>query len=219
MGLSRKLFFVAWFLVIASFALGAYFYPILPGSVATHWNSVGQPNGYMPKSLGSFIIPVISLFIMLIFTLIPRIDPLKENIKEFIGYYYGFMVVFIAFMLLVQLQVLLWDSGTPATNDLVIPIALGILFFYAGILVEHAKRNWFIGVRTPWTLSNDRVWDKTNNIGGKLFKICGVIAIIGVAFGEYSVLVAVIPIILVAIFLAIYSYILFSNGKQEQVRK
>jgi len=54
--------------------------------------------------------------------------------------------------------------------------ALGILFYYCGILIENAKRNWFIGIRTPWTLSNEKVWERTHKIGGKLFKIAGLIA-------------------------------------------
>ncbi|MCL4405563.1 SdpI family protein [Patescibacteria group bacterium] len=212
---NKALFLIAWLLVICSFALAAYFYPILPNNIVSHWNSIGQPNGYMPRSLGSFTLPVISLFILLIFTLIPYIDPLKANIKEFIGYYHGFMIVFMIFMLSIQLQVMLWNTGVQVATSIVAPaVAFGILLFYAGIMTEHTKRNWFIGVRTPWTISNDQVWEKTNRLGGKLFKLCGIIAAIGAIFGMYAILLIAVPIIASAVFLVIYSYILFSKDRQ-----
>ncbi|MEM1558578.1 MAG: SdpI family protein [Candidatus Bathyarchaeia archaeon] len=61
-----------------------------------------------------------------------------------------------------------------------IPIGIGLLLFYTGILCENAKKNWFIGIRTHWTLSSDRVWETTHKLGGKLFKTTGVIGILGV---------------------------------------
>ncbi len=84
--------------------------------------------------------------------------------------------------------------------------ALGILFYYAGILVENAKRNWFIGIRTPWTLSSEKVWDKTHKIGGKLFKIAGIIALLGILFQKYALFFVLVPIISVAIYTIVYSY-------------
>jgi len=73
--------------------------------------------------------------------------------------------------------------------------------------MENAKRNWFIGIRTPWTLSSDGVWKKTNLIGGKLFKIAGIIAIIGSFFQDYIIFFIIVPIISIAIFTIVYSYI------------
>ena len=84
--------------------------------------------------------------------------------------------------------------------------AFGILFYYCGILTENAKRNWFIGIRTPWTLSNDVVWDKTHKIGGKLFKIAGAVALFGIFFQKYTLFFILAPVILVAAYTIIYSY-------------
>jgi uncharacterized membrane protein len=90
--------------------------------------------------------------------------------------------------------------------NVIFPIGLGLLFFYSGILYENAKRNWFIGIRTPWTLSNDIVWDKTHKIGGKLFKIAGVVAIFGIFFQKYALLFILVPVILITAYTIIYSY-------------
>jgi len=84
--------------------------------------------------------------------------------------------------------------------------AFGVLFYYCGILTENAKRNWFIGIRTPWTLSNEKVWDKTHKIGGKLFKIAGAIALSGIFFRTYTLFFVLVPALLAATYTVIYSY-------------
>jgi uncharacterized membrane protein len=80
------------------------------------------------------------------------------------------------------------------------------LFYYLGILTENAKRNWFIGIRTPWTLSNDKVWNKTHKLGGKLFKIVGIVAFLGILFQKYVLLFIISAVIAVAIYIIVYSY-------------
>jgi uncharacterized membrane protein len=109
-------------------------------------------------------------------------------------------------MLSIHFQVILWNIGIEISPNVIFPIGLGLLFFYIGILCENAKRNWFIGIRTPWTLSNDVVWAKTHKIGGKLFKIAGVVALFGIFFLNYTLFFILVPVILVAIYTVIYSY-------------
>ena len=93
--------------------------------------------------------------------------------------------------------------------------AIAILFFFIGILVENAKRNWFIGIRTPWTLSSAKVWDRTHKRGGRLFKIAAVIAFFGVFFPDYSVWMVLIPILLVSVYTIVYSYLEFKKEKKK----
>ncbi len=76
----------------------------------------------------------------------------------------------------------------------------------SGVMMENAKRNWFIGIRTPWTMSSDSVWNKTHAIGGKLFKISGGIAFLGVLFPDYAFFLVIAPIILSALYVTAYSY-------------
>ncbi|MEM2728714.1 MAG: SdpI family protein, partial [Candidatus Bathyarchaeia archaeon] len=82
-----------------------------------------------------------------------------------------------------------------------------LLFFYIGILCENSRRNWFIGIRTPWTLSSDRVWEKTHRLGGKLFKAAGVIAMLGALIQEHAFILILAPIIFAAAYTIIYSYV------------
>ena len=144
--------------------------------------------------------------------LLPRIDPLRANYQKFRRYYDGFILVFAAYLFIIQLQILLSGLGYPVSPTLVYPIILGGLFIYLGFLLEHAEQNWFVGIRTPWTLSSERVWKKTHARGGVLFKIAGLIAIAGVLFGRYSLWFVLVPILVVSVYLVIYSYLEFRNG-------
>jgi len=78
---------------------------------------------------------------------------------------------------------------------------LGILFYLLGVVLGKAKRNWFVGIKTPWTLSSDKVWDKTHVLGGKLFKIAGVIAFAGMVLPDYAIWFAVVPILIFSQFI------------------
>jgi len=168
----------------------------------------------MSKFWGSFFMPLMLLGLFLLFLLIPKIDPLKENIQKFRKYFDGFIVLLMLFLFYVYLLTIFWNVGLRFNmSQLMIP-ALGILFYYCGILVENAKRNWFIGIRTPWTLSSETVWNKTHKIGGRLFKISGVIAFLGIFFPEQAILFVIIPVFLVTVYTLIYSYFEYQKEKQ-----
>lgn len=202
----RKSEIIIVVIIMFSFSIGIYFYPEMPEKIPSHWNAQGQVDGYMPKCWGLFLMPFISLGLFLLFVLIPKIDPLKANIEKFRRYYDIFVVLVIAFLFYLYLLTIFWNIGMRFNMIQLLVPAFGILFYYCGILIENSKRNWFIGVRTPWTLSNEKVWDKTHKIGGKLFKIAGVISLLGVFFQNYALFFVLIPVILVAVYTIIYSY-------------
>jgi len=192
-------------IALLSFAIGIYYYPQMPEQMASHWNAKGQVDDYLPKFWGLFLIPITLVGLALLFMAVPRIDPLRENIEKFRKYYDGFVILVIVFMIVVYLQTILWSIEIRISPNVFLPIAAGIMFIGAGILCENTRRNWFIGIRTPWTLSSDKVWDKTHRMGGKLFKIAGVIAIAGIFFQSYAVYFVLVPAILVAAYTVVYS--------------
>ncbi|MCK5176311.1 MAG: SdpI family protein, partial [Candidatus Aenigmarchaeota archaeon] len=148
-------------ILLLSFAIGIYIYPQMPDKMASHWNAQGQVDGYMSKFWGVFLMPTISVGLLLLFLLIPKIDPLKANIEKFRKYYDDFIVMMIAFLFYVYLLTLVWNSGFVFNMTQFLTPASGLMFYYIGILTQNAKRNWFIGIRTPWTLSSENVWNKT----------------------------------------------------------
>jgi uncharacterized membrane protein len=201
--------------VITAFAVSAYFYPALPDKLVSHWNSQGEPNGYMDKLAGAFFLPVLLIVLALLFMAIPRIDPMKFNIEKFRGYFNGFILLIFAFLVAVHAQLLLWNAGTQISFALTMPIGIGILFYYIGIMLEHAERNWFVGIRTPWTLSSDTVWKKTHKTGSRLFKIAAIIAVLGIFSPFYAAYFIVIPVIALIIYTMAYSYYEFKNEKKK----
>ena len=90
--------------------------------------------------------------------------------------------------------------------------AFAILFYYCGVLIEHSKRNWFIGIRTPWTMSSEKVWDKTHARGGKLFKIAGFIALLGIILPEQAIFLFLGAVLVFVAYLFVYSYVEYKKS-------
>ena len=194
-------------IALFSFAIGVYYYPQMPEQMASHWNAKGLVDDYLPKFWGLFLLPITLVGLALLFMAIPRIDPLRENIEKFRKYYDGFVILFMIFMMVVYLLTILWSIEIRISLNVFLPIAAGVMFIGTGILCENTRQNWFIGIRTPWTMSSESVWDKTHRMAGKLFKIAGVIAIVGILFQSYAVYFVLVPAILVAVYTVVYSYV------------
>jgi len=202
----RKSHWLILALVLLSFGIGIYFYPQLPDKVASHWNIQGEPDRYTSKFWGAFLMPFVSLGLFLLFILIPKIDPLKANIKKFRKYFDTFIILLFLFLLYIYLLTIFWNLGQSFNIGKMMAPALSIIFYYCGVLTEKAKRNWFIGIKTPWTLSSDKVWKKTHKVGGKLFKIAGLIAFLSIISLEYTALFLIVPILLASAYTITYSY-------------
>lgn len=202
-------------IILVSFIIALYLYPKMPDRMASHWNALGDVDGYMSKFWGLLLMPLLSIGLFLLFIFLPKIDPLKQNIEKFRKYYNGFILILIIFLFYLYLLTVFWNLNFRFDMIQMLLPAIGILFYYTGILTENARRNWFIGVRTPWTLSNDKVWDKTNKLGGKLFKIAGIIALLGVLSKRYALLFVFLPVIIAAVYPIIYSYFEY----QKQIKK
>jgi uncharacterized membrane protein len=207
------------FLVVLSFAIAVYFLPQMPERMASHWNAAGEADGTMPKAIALFIMPVISVLLLLLFALIPKIDPLKENIAKFRKYFDRFVLIIIAFFFYIYLLTIAWNIGYRYNLIAFLAPAFAVLFYYCGILVENAKRNWFIGIRTPWTMSSEKVWNKTHALGGKLFKACGIISLLGLFFQKLAIFFVIVPVVLVAAYLVVYSYLEYQRENAATKKK
>jgi uncharacterized membrane protein len=198
-------------LILVSLAVGAYAFTLLPEQVASHWGLSGEADGYMSKAVGAFLMPGILAVMFAVLIIVPRIDPLKANIETFKKDYHQFVLVVMSFLFLVYLQTILWNLGTEISFNLTMPVLLGFLFVYLGVLLDKAKRNYFIGIRTPWTLSSDVVWDKTHKLGAKVFKAIGIVSIISVLLPAYAILAVIGLIVAAAVGLMVYSYLVYTD--------
>ncbi|MBI5884551.1 SdpI family protein [archaeon] len=156
--------------------------------------------------------PLISIGLLALFKAIPRIDPLRKNIEKFRNYFDWFNALILLFLLYIHLLVIAWNLGYKFDFIALMAPALGALFYFTGVMLKHAKRNWFIGLRTPWTLSSDKVWDKTHAKAGKLFKLAGIIALFGAVFKEYALYLLLVPVIAFSAYLMIYSWLEFKKA-------
>jgi uncharacterized membrane protein len=200
-------------LITLSFFAGAYVYPSLPENVASHWNAGGEVNGYMPRFWGVFLLPALTALLVLFMSLLPRLDPLRENILRFRGQYERFILVFTLFMTVIYAHTLSWNLGARLDTMVVVSAGTAFLFWEVGGLMEHTRRNWFIGIRTPWTMSDDGVWERTHRLGGKMFKACAAFALLGAVVPQYALLLILAPTLLTAAYTVLYSYLEYRKLK------
>lgn len=209
---TRTTIFATIFLVAFALAFSISVFNRLPDQMASHWNTANQVDGYMSRFWGAYLMPVVAVGMLALFLVIPNIDPLKANIAKFRNYFNAFIALMVAFLVYVHILTLLWNLGYDQFNmgTAMLP-ALGLIFVFAGIMMRQAKRNFFIGIRTPWTLSSDYVWDETHRIGSTLFIASGILALLGAIFAEYAVWFILIPVLGSTLFLLVYSYVLYQR--------
>lgn len=204
-------------LIAAAVIAGLAFWNQLPDPMASHWNENDEVDGYMSKFWGVWMMPLMTLGMFGLFMLIPIIDPLKANIAKFRGVFNLFILLITAFMLYMHGLTLVWNLGYEFRISAAMLPFMGVLFIFIGYLLRQAKRNWFIGIRTPWTLSSDTVWDKTHQLGSWLFIAAGVFVFLGAFFGGATAMyLTLIPALGSALFVVVYSFVLYQREMKEQ---
>ncbi len=207
----KKIHIIILAIILLSFGIAVYFYPQMPDQMASHWNGAGEVDGHMSKFWGLYLMPSVTLLMFLMFLIIPKIDPLKKNIEKFRPWFDGFILLLVLFLFYLYLLTLAWNLGYTFNMTRMLLPSLGILFIYIGFLFSHAKRNWFIGIRTPWTLSNEKVWDKTHKRGAWLFKLAGLMIFVATVLDKYAIYIVFISIIVAVVNPIIYSYVAYEK--------
>ncbi len=206
MKVSRWLMLV---LLASFYILALALYSRMPQPMATHWNMQGVVDGYISRFWGMFLLPFTATGLTLFLVLLPQFDPLKANIARFRSAYDWFIVFFNGYLLFIFALTLAWNLGARFDMlQLMVP-AIAVLLFAIGLLIERAKRNYFIGIRTPWTLSNDEVWARSHRLGGVLFKIAALITLTGVIWPKFAFWFILGPILLVTVILIVASYVIY----------
>lgn len=203
-------------LVLISVILGFYFYSVFPEQVPMHWNLYGQVDSWGSRFAGAIIGPAMVAGMYLLFLVIPLIDPKKEKYEQFAKTFRLFRLLLMLVMLGVFIIASLSGLGYNLRVEIWIPLLIGLLFIFMGNYLGKIKPNWFIGIRTPWTLSNDEVWIKTHRLGGKLFMLLGLWLLCApVLPGKFvftGMMVLMLALVLVT---TVYSYLLFRKIKKQ----
>lgn len=211
------------FLVVALMATAsAWAWNILPADAAfpTHWGFDGKVNGTMTKEWGLSILPIIALVISVMLAIVPRIEPQKENMiasrKAFLAFWLSGLVVIAASHALIIGSALGYPVDVPGTLIILIPISIAA----AGNYLGKARPNFFLGVRTPWTLSSELSWDKTHRMLGRLFVLSALIVLaVRFAIGTEAAFLTLAATISGSAILAIVcSYVFWKNDPARHAR-
>lgn len=209
-------------IIALMFAIAFYADPMVntneAGKMIVHWGFDGKADGWAGKAVGLYLLPALTLVLYLGLMLIPKVEVYKKNLEDFAGQFWGFRVILVFVMGVIYVATLLPNLGYWGAMDPVVIIvpAIAMLFFYVGYMLNFTKRNYFIGVRTPWTLADEKVWDKTNRLAGRLFWVCGALALVSlVAPGDLRLWIIVLPMVLVAIAVSLYSLLEYRKTKRE----
>ncbi|MCE1252039.1 MAG: SdpI family protein [Anaerolineae bacterium] len=199
------------FTVLLSMTVSSY----LPDRIPSHWDANGNINGYQSKTEFIWIMPGMMLFLSILMIFLPQIDPKKANFLPTRNAYHLLVIGMVVFLFALQIYMILQALGYKFNMVLWMIPLYAALMAGIGFLLERARMNWFVGIRTPWTLSNPVVWEKTHRMGGWLFKICGIVILLGLFFIPIAFWFIIVPTVGTALFLVVYSYIIFQQEQKK----
>jgi uncharacterized membrane protein len=202
-------------LIALAFAISIVVYNRLPDPMPTHWNMHGEVDDYSSRPVGAFLMPLIMIGIAALIPVLPKIDPRGRNYEKFDTTYFTIMNATITLMLVIHVFALAAALGSSVSVGRVVPAAAGLLLIVIGNLLPRVRPNWMVGIRNPWTLSSDRVWERAHRVGGYLMLALGVLLLLSgpLAPPMATVVLALGGVIAVGIGLTVYSYILWRQEK------
>lgn len=196
-------------------AMTILFYDKLPEQIPIHWNIQGAVDNWADKWV-IWILAALPLLLMLLFAVIPKIDPHKENYKLHKKAYGTTIIGVNTFMFLIFIVAFLFMLGNDIDVSLLIPGLAGGLFIILGNVMPTVKHNYTLGIKTPWTLADEGVWRKTHQVGGMAFIILGLIilaSLLAPGFVRFTILISATLLITIGLF--VYSYILFKKTDRK----
>lgn len=204
-------------LILVAFLFSALVYSHLPDPMPVHWNARGEVDRYGSRFWGAFGLPLVMLGIWGLLLAIPHIDPRRANIEKFRESYELLIVAVVGVEALTHVALVGTALGWPVSMGRLVPAVVGILFIFLGNLLPRFRSNWFMGIRTPWTLSSDTVWMKTHRFGGYVMVGVGLLLIIAaIANTESWVRIAVGGSIAMAVSVVAYSFVVWRNEQKDR---
>lgn len=203
-------------LILSLYILGYFIYPYLPERVPSHWNLSGQVDGYSSKIQHVIFFPSMILGLYVLMAFAPIIDPRQDNYEKFRGVYEGFRWVMVRFLAILYIVTTLFALGFPLSIGKIVRFSIGVLLIFIGNYFGKIRHNYTFGIKTPWTLANEEVWNKTHRVSGPLWVITGLIWMLSIFMGEkLSFVISMGILFFASCYGYIYSYILFKKLKQE----
>ena len=203
-----KLLIITSIVILLPIVAGLILWDQLPAQMPTHWNAVGEVDGWSSKPFAVFVLPLIMVAAQWLCMLGTAADPKKNNHSEKVLH----MVLWIVPALSVVLHAVTYATalGHAVPMEVVMPILIGLMFTIIGNYMPKCKQNYTIGIKIPWTLDNEENWNKTHRLAGFVWVICGVAIMLTGFLGSFWIF---LPIALIMVIVPIvYSYLLHKKG-------
>lgn len=208
--MNRAHWFASCGLVLTAFVFSLAVYSSLPDVVPTHWNIRGEADGWGPKAMAAFLFPGIMILLLGLFRILPWLSPKHFELDSFRSTYGWIITLVIGLFVYIHVLALLPGLGYTMRIDRAILGGIMLFFIFLGNLLGKVQRNFFVGIRTPWTLANDRVWADTHRVGAWAFVATGVIGLLVVLAGA-SPLVPIALILVSSLGIVVYSLVRYKQ--------
>jgi uncharacterized membrane protein len=196
-----------WLLLAGMFLLAVLTWPWAPDRIPVHWNAGGQVDRFGGKVEGLLLIPSVALAVYALMLLLPRVDPARANYPRFTGAYSVIRTSILAVLAILYGLIHLTIRGYRVDIARAVPLLVGGLFMVLGGVMGRIQPNWFVGIRTPWTLSSKLAWTRTHRLGGWMFIGVGLITGgLGVVRTRWALAVLIAALLATVALLSVYSY-------------
>ncbi len=205
-----------WVLIAAMFIGAALTWNNAPSSIPIHWDAAGNVDDYGGKFEGLLLEPTIAALMYIAMIALPWIDPRRANYAKFSTAYDTIRVSVIALSAAVYGVTQLSIHGFNVSVGVIVPLSAGVAMIAIGNVMPKLRPNWFVGIKTPWTLSSKTAWDRTHRLGGWLFVAAGLLMMLGVllpppwnAAWDFAICVSLV------LSLFIFSYVAWRNASDK----
>ncbi len=206
--------------VLAMIGVSAWAWGQVPdgAQIPIHWGLDGKPNGYGPKWLALLLMPALGLVLGAVFLMIPRFDPRRDHLVASTRAWIWITGAAMVMLLVVQVGTVAAVLGAAIDMGKWIGVGMGALFVVIGNFLGKTRSNWFVGIRTPWTMSSERSWTLTHRLGGRLFVLIGLLSVVlGLTANAEIVFWAIFPGLGVAVIaMVVYSYIVWRDDPERR---
>ena len=204
------------YLGIVSFLGTFLIYKRLPEQIPIHWGINGEVDNYGSRmmALVTGIMPV-GLYLLMLY--LPKIDPRRENYAKHSGAYGVMQMSIVLFFIVIHWAIMYFSLGNTFNIGRLVTIGIGILFIIIGNYMSQIRHNYFIGIKTPWTLASEYVWKKTHRLGGIVFIISGILMGLS-TFIDYKFSGTIIVVLIIGMItgLYLYSYLVFNKNERSK---
>jgi uncharacterized membrane protein len=213
----RLLVIIGGLISLINLMAGFLAYPHLPDKVPTHWNLAGEVDGWGTAWQGAFMMPLIMIGVFILLLLLPKIDPKRKNYANMGKAYTTLMLVIMVFFTVMYFGTLGTALGYMENIPSLTQIGVGALFVILGNYMGKLKHNYFMGIRTPWTLASEEVWYRTHRLAGPFWVIGGLLFMLSSLFAGDVFLKAIVVIVFVLVAIpTVYSFIIFKKLEKEE---